>query len=253
MVKRVLKELKKDTPIILAIVGSIGVVSTAIFAVKATPKALQLIEQRKQNENKDELSVSEIIETTWTCYIPSIITCAATISCIMGSYILNKRRQAILLNSYILLEQQYKEYKNSVKELYGEDADKKVKIHKAQRKYNEEEHASNKQLFFLEPYGEYFESTMEDVLKAEYELNRKFATEREASLKDLLDFLGISEVYDYESDGYKGWCQEIICDFINPAWIEFDHTFITLDDGMECCLISSPIEPRIISDDYPPF
>lgn len=248
MVKRLLKGLKKDTPIILAVIGSIGVVSTAIFAVKATPKALKLIEKRKEEENRDELEPVEVIETVWKCYIPSTLIGVATISCIIGSYVLNKRKQAALLNSYILLEQYFKEYKKHVKKLYGEKSDLEIRSDIAKEKF-EKEHNSNKRLFFLEPYGQYFESTMEDVIMAEYNLNRKFATEYEASLNDLLEFLGLEKANGYDE---KGWTKEMICDFYNREWIEFHHNLVTLDDGMECCIIYTSIEPHFIYDEFPP-
>ena len=248
MVKRLLKGLKKDTPIILAVIGSIGVVSTAIFAVKATPKALKLIEKRKEEENRDELEPIEVIKTVWKCYIPSTLIGVATISCIIGSYVLNKRKQVALLNSYVLLEQYFKEYKKHVKKLYGEKSDLEIRSDIAKEKF-EKEHDSNKRLFFLEPYGQYFESTMEDVIMAEYNLNRKFSTKYEASLNDLLEFLGLEKANGCDE---KGWTKEMICDFCNPEWIEFHHNLVTLDDGMECCIIYTSIEPHFIYDEFPP-
>lgn len=239
--------MKKHSSLLLSILGSIGVISTAIMAVKATPKALELIEERKKEEKCDELEPIEAIKTTWKCYIPSAIVGVATISCVIGSYILNKKRQTMLLNSYILLDQYFKEYKRSVQKLYGDNADVKVMSEIAKQ-----EHDPEKCLFFLEPYGQYFEHKMEDVILAEYNLNKKFVTKKEASLNDFLKFLGLEETKTDDDSGYVGWTQEIICDFCNPEWIDFEHKLINLEDGMECYIINASIEPRFIFNDFPP-
>ena len=44
--------LKRNSPTILSIVGSIGAITAIISAVKATPKALLLIEDEKERINK---------------------------------------------------------------------------------------------------------------------------------------------------------------------------------------------------------
>lgn len=248
VIRKAQKFLNKHSSMFLAIIGSAGVITTAVMAVKATPKALELIEKRKEEENRDELEPIEVIETAWKCYVPSTLVGMATISCIFGAYVLNKRKQAALLNSYILLEQYFKEYKKHVKKLYGEKSDLEIRSDIAKEKF-EKEHDSNKRLFFLEPYGQYFESTIEDVIMAEYNLNRKFTTEYEASLNDLLEFLGLEKANGCDE---KGWTREMICDFCNPEWIEFHHNLVTLDDGMECCIIYTSIEPHFIYDEFPP-
>lgn len=44
-----------------------------------------------------------------------------TITCLLASNILNKRTQASLMSAYAILDQSYKEYKNKLIELYGEE------------------------------------------------------------------------------------------------------------------------------------
>lgn len=44
------KYLQHNTPVILSGLASIGVVITAVTAVKATPKAIQLLEEAEKNK-----------------------------------------------------------------------------------------------------------------------------------------------------------------------------------------------------------
>ena len=168
--------LKKNGSTILTVAGGVGVVATSVMAVKATPKALYLLEQAKE-EKGEELTKFELVQVAGPVYIPSIIIGVSTIACIFGANALNKRQQAALMSAYALLDNSYKEYKAKVKGLYGEDADAVVKNSIAKDKYEKEEIVvdDGKRLFYDEFSGRYFESTSENVIKAEYELNRETA------------------------------------------------------------------------------
>ena len=121
--------LRKASPTILTCIGAVGVVATAVLAVKATPKALRLIEIAEDHRHDDDpnwtwspLTKTEIIKTTWKCYVPAVVTGAATIICIFGANTLNRRQQASLASAYALLNRSYNDYKRKLKELYGKEA-----------------------------------------------------------------------------------------------------------------------------------
>ena len=44
---------KRNVSIVLTCLGGVGVVATTVLAVKATPKALQLIEEEKQKKGEE--------------------------------------------------------------------------------------------------------------------------------------------------------------------------------------------------------
>ena len=48
LIQKVGQALKKASPTILSCLGALGVVATAVLAVKATPKALERIEDAKE-------------------------------------------------------------------------------------------------------------------------------------------------------------------------------------------------------------
>ena len=64
----------------------------------------------------------------------------------------------------------------------------------------------------------------------------------EASLNDFFELLGLNEMKIGDA---LGWSQECICDFYNPAWIDFEHELVTMEDGMECYIINILVSPMI--------
>ena len=66
------KFLKKNGSTILTCMGVTGVVGTAIMAVKATPKALELIEDAKKEKGEDLTKLQTIVIAA-PAYIPSDI------------------------------------------------------------------------------------------------------------------------------------------------------------------------------------
>ena len=121
--------LKKASPTILTCIGAAGVVATAVLAVKATPKADSLIKaDSRRNHDGDPYAATklEAVKSCWKCYIPATATGVATIICIFGANTLNKKQQASLASAYALVNRSYSDYKHKLKELYGEDAHKKI-------------------------------------------------------------------------------------------------------------------------------
>lgn len=158
--------LKRNASTILTCIGAAGVIATSIAAVKATPKAEMLLREAEE-EKGDKLTPLEMVQTAGPAYIPSLLIGASTITCIFGANVLNTRQQATLMSAYGLLDTSYKEYSKKVKELYGEEADNKVKEEVTKEHYTEipETIPEGKQLFFDFKTLNYFESTMDEVLQ----------------------------------------------------------------------------------------
>ena len=83
--------LSKHSPGILVGIGIAGMVTTTVLAVRATPKALRLIEAEKQrqevelNEEIDKLKTKDVVKVAWKCYIPSAVIGGASIACLIGA------------------------------------------------------------------------------------------------------------------------------------------------------------------------
>ena len=118
--------IKKNSSTILTCLGATGVVITSVMAVKATPKAMLLLEEEKENKGS-ELTKLEVVMTAAPAYIPAVGIGLSTIACIFGANILNKRQQAALMSAYALINRSYRDYRSKLRELLGEETDEQVR------------------------------------------------------------------------------------------------------------------------------
>lgn len=251
--------LKHNSSTILSCVGAAGIVVTSVLTAKATVKAIKIVNEEECNK-KEELSKSEIVKLTYRCYIPPIIFGASSIACILGANVLNRNQQAALMSAYALVDNSFKEYKGKLKELYGVETHNNIvdalAVEKAKETYIHADTAfqccdlaiqdgtSEPRLFYDEYSGRYFESTIEQVITAEYHLNRNYILRGDANLNELYEFLGLEKT-DYGE--VVGWC---CCNEI--YWIDFNHRKTVLDDGLECYILEIPFGPEAnyLEDDY---
>lgn len=245
--------LKRNASTILTCVGAVGVVATSVMAVKATPKALVLLEKARE-EKGEELTKWETVKMVGPTYIPAVITGAATIACIFGSNVISRHQQAALMSAYALLDNSYKEYKKKVDELYGEEAGVKIREEIAKDKYTGDGVLldDTKELFYDFYSGRYFESTKEAVLWAEYETNRALYVNGYVCVNEFYDFLGIEPRAEYDEIGWT--CGQLESMYWH-TWIEFDHTETIIDDsddyeGLPCTIVYMPLEPTIDAEYY---
>lgn len=100
-------------------------------------------------------------------------------------------------------------------------------------------------ILFYEPNGRtYFEAPLEQVLMAEYYINRDMVLGMTVTLNDLYVWLGLDPT-DYGET--VGWT---LMDEI--YWIDFNHRKIHLEDGQSCYVIETPFGPsaEALSDEY---
>lgn len=238
--------LKKNASTILTVVGGAGVVTTTVLGIKATPKALLLLEDAEQNKG-EELTRLEKVQVAAPVYIPTIISGVATLVCIFGANVLNKRQQAALMSAYALLDNSYKEYKVKVGELYGEDANERINEELAKDKYEEVTTELDERLFYDEYSKQYFKATLTKVAMAEYNVNRNIHMRGWAELNEFYEDLGID---DYDKYSALGWSEGGNYEMYWQAWVDFTHHKKTMDDGTEYTVITMFEEPYINYEDY---
>ena len=239
---------KKHISLILTCLGSAGVIATAIVTGRATIKAMHILEEAEGN---CKLSKTEKFKIVAPTYIPATILGVSTVAFIFGANIFNQKYQASLMSAYALVNSSYNDYKRKLKELYGEDAHDKIveelAIEKADGIYIRADSYiksssltidgknAERRLFYDEYSKRYFEASVEQVLNAEYHLNRNYILRGSACINEFYNFLGIAPMSGGDA---LGWdiCSEIF-------WIDFDHHNFTTDDGLECCYISMLFEP----------
>lgn len=232
---------KKHSSTILTVIGVGGVVGTAVLAVKATPRALKLLEEAKKDKG-DELTPVEAVKVAWKPYIPTVICGFSTIACILGANYLNGKSQASLMSAYALLDSSYKEYRNQVNLLYGEDADTNVKreIIEAKSQFEDLEIYGDETLFFDYHSMRFFKSTIESVMTAECAFLESLENKTYACLNEYYSLLGLPPV-DF---GFQlGWVDMEDNDPYNCHKLEFKYEKVQMSNNTECMIISTNIPP----------
>lgn len=249
----------KHSPEILTGIGVGGMFTTIGLAVKATPKALELIEAEKNRQNRklvDEavkagqdvcnqvtkLSYLEIVKVAWKPYIPAIVTGMVSTMCIIGASSVNARRNAALATAYQLSTTALADYKEKVIETIGEKKEQTVKDKVAQKKV-EETPASKNEIIVTEKgntlcfdsfSSRYFKSDIEAIRRAENNLNKQLLAHDYISLNDYFSELGLR----HTELGYQlGWR-------VDKGLIELYFSSQLADDGTPCVVVNFENPPE---------
>ena len=112
---------KEHNPEILVGLGVVGMMSSTVLAVKATPKALDIMEDKKADMGVTYLTRKEIAQATWKLYAPSIGVGLASTACIILGTSKSIKRNTALATVYALSESTLREYQSKAKEMLGEE------------------------------------------------------------------------------------------------------------------------------------
>ena len=235
--------LAKHSPEILVGMGIAGMITTTVLAVKATPKALELIEDKKYEEQTDKLAPIDVVKTTWKCYIPAAVTGVASVTCLIGASSVNARRNAALATAYKLSETALIDYKEKVVETIGEKKEKVVrdaiaadKVKNNPVKKQDIVVTGKGKTLCLDPYsGRYFESDVELLKKAANEMNRRMFTEMYMSLNEFYSEINLEEI----AVGHDiGW------NINNGDKVELYFSATLTDNNEPCLVLDFEIPPK---------
>ncbi|MCF8018145.1 MAG: DUF6353 family protein [Vallitaleaceae bacterium] len=249
---KTVKYLNRNSSTILTIFSVAGVITTTVMAVKATPKVVHILESEAY-ERKEPLTTLETVRLAVPHYIPSALMGLGTITCIIGSNVLNQRYQKSLIGAYTLLDQSYKSYRKSANEVFGDDADDRIRANIARKSYvssdgyaiYDPDTDDSDQVLFYDYYSEqYFKSTMSAVLNAQYHINRNFMLRGEVEINEFYEFLGLDPI---PFGDHIGWGEEFLDS--GMMWIDFENKLTRFDDDLECYIISTSYEPDLLYDE----
>ena len=203
--------LVRKSPEILIGVGITSMITATVMAVKATPKALILIEEKKRELKVDKLSVGDTVKAAWKCYIPAVATTAVGAGCIIGSSTVSAKRNAALAAAYTLSESTLKEYQTKVIETIGEKKEHLVRdeISKEQLRQNPVSNntvvvVGNDKTLCYDPVSKtYFKSSINKIDKAINRINDQLLKEGYVSHNDFLMELGLEPNDESEEKGWR--------------------------------------------------
>ena len=241
-IKSAERVLTKYSPGILTGIGITGMIGATFMAVKATPKALYLIETKKEEAEVEELTSVETIKTCWKCYIPAALTTVVSAACLIGASTVSAKRNAALATAYSISEAALREYQEKVVEVVGEKKEKAVRDAVAKDQIERDPVTksevviidSNSNTLCYEPLsGRYFKSTIDKIKKAEIKLDRQMIQEMYVSLNDFYWEIGL----DGTDLGDKmGWN-------LSKGYMDLSFSSQLADDGTPCAVIVYGIPP----------
>ena len=150
-------KMKKASPEILVAAGIAGVVTSTVMACKATTKAgdvitdhnnemdkirqaseLEDVEYTEEDARKDTVIVyTQTVVKFIKLYGPSVLLGAASITCIVGSHNILRKRNVALAAAYTAVDKGFKEYRGRVVERFGEELDKELRYNIKAKEFEE--------------------------------------------------------------------------------------------------------------------
>lgn len=239
--KNVQKTLTKRTPEILTGIGIAGMCTTTFLAVKATPKALRLMEEAEMKK-EDDLTAGEKFKACWKCYIPAAVTGGLSVCCLIGASSVNLRRNAALATAYKLSETALTEYREQVVETIGDKKEQLIR-EKVAEKQIEKNPVSKNEVVVTEKgntlcydaiSGRYFKSDIEQIKKAVNELNRRMLNEMYISLNEFYYEIGLDYIKIGDDIGWN----------VDKGLIDIDFGSRIADDGTPCIVINYSVAPK---------
>ncbi len=245
--------ISKNSPTILTSLAVGGVITTTIFAMRAAPKAICLIEQREEELTDNQEGVShqpikltkiEIIKLTWKVYIPTVCVGAVTIACIIGSNSINQRRNAALATVYGITEAAFREYKDKVVETIGQTKEQKVRDDISADKVKQHALGENEVIFtgkgetlcFDSYSGRYFKSDIEKIRRSVNEINELRLEDSWVSLNDFYFELGLGNTKLGEILGWD----------LDSGNLKISFSSQLSEEGEPCLVLNYDVEPRYL-------
>ncbi|MBO5906186.1 MAG: hypothetical protein J6Q84_07200 [Kiritimatiellae bacterium] len=144
-------QLKKHSPEILAVAGTVGVVASAVLACKATLKVTDVISESKKTieeihtatekgatadgreytaeDSKKDLTITYAHTGVKLAklYGPAVILGAASLGCMLTSHGILRKRYIATAAAYATIDKSFKEYRGRVVDRFGKEIDRELR------------------------------------------------------------------------------------------------------------------------------
>lgn len=213
------KFVGENSPAFLTGFGIVGYGTAVVFGIKATPKAIELLdkkaeevdpksENRTLSDNLSILTTKEIIEASWKCYIPTIGMIVLSTACIIGAYRISHGRNLALAGACTLAEKTLDKYQEKIAEIVGDDQNKEV-LKEAEQEAQSEMDPSmglgyGVYLCYDELSGRYFRSNENHIFSAMNDFNHRLNDDYYLDVNEWYMYLGLPEIGLGEFAGWNG-------------------------------------------------
>lgn len=226
-------KMKKHSPEILAIAGVAGMITSAVMACKATTKLSGVLEEQKEQVNqihdyvekvgfsekyKEEDSKKDLtivhVQTgvkLAKLYAPSVVLGALSITAMLTSNNILRKRNIALAAAYTAVDKSFKEYRSRVVDRFGEELDRELKYNIKAKEIEEtvidektgEEKTVTKTVDAVDPndvseFARFFDESCPDWCK-DPNANMMFLRQQQNYANNVLQckgYLFLNDVYD---------------------------------------------------------
>ena len=249
--------LSKNSSTILTCLAVSGVVATTGAAIKITPKAHEVLENKHAamehlESDKETMSEEEykqirrdiykafVIDMTKTCW-PVVLSAGVTIASIIGAHTIDTRKKAALAATLSLTENKLKDYQEKVKETVGEKKEQKIRDDIARDKVRNTpikdvmETGHGDVLCLDAVSGRYFKCNADYIRARVNVLNQRLLTEMYIPLNDLYYELHLPNIKIGEDIGWN----------INQdGLIDLAFSSQLTEDDIPVLVLDYTVEPR---------
>ena len=184
--------------------GIAGMVIAGITAVRVTPKASMLLEERRcskhdayleNTEANPQLTIKDYIQVTWKYYLPPIALATVSAGAIIFAHKVDRKENAALAAAYAISESRLKEYSEKVLETVGEKKEKEVRNAIDKDRVNNNQPVDSEIIstgqgdtLCMDAWnGRYFYSDIEVLRRAAVDLSRAVLNDETVTLNDFYD------------------------------------------------------------------
>lgn len=246
--------LNENSRTILTGVAVGGTVSTAYLTGRASFKAAEVIEEERVGRERkaaleegdawkhaaDEISRFDKVKLVWRFYIPPGAMCLTTVTCIVVANKIASKKIAALAVASGISERALQEYKAKVIEKLGERQDTKLRDEIAQDRVNGHPVSSREVILagtgevlcFDLATGRYFQSTVEEIKRAENKVNHRLNNFMYASASEFYDEIGLAPTTYTDNVGWNA-----------NKHVEVQFSSVLSPDGRPCLAIDFVTPP----------
>lgn len=243
IIKQAQRVTTENSPAILTAIGAVGVVTTAVLAAKGASKATRILDEVESEGGVLKAPIPRLMERTkqvWPCYVPAVATGAISITAIIMANQIGSKRTAAVMGAYTIAEKGFKEYQEKVVEQLGETKEGKVREAIIQDRMEKEPVQSRdviitgggESLCFDTLSGRYFQSTVENIRKAENDVNFQIINDMYASQNDFYRALDLPSIDPGEELGWN-----------NTKRLEINFTSVLSTDNRPCLAMEYRYKP----------
>lgn len=240
--------VQKHSPEILTGIGITGMITTTVLAVKATPKAMDLIveaESKKYEatDGQEELTYFELVKAGWKPYIPAIISGVGSIACIIGASSVNAKRNAALATAYKITETAFLDYKDKVIETIGEKKEEQVRKKVAQKQIDENPAPSKEVMIIGDNEVLCMEAISKRYFKSSIETIRKIINDLNADMACGEPYISLSQFYDAIGLPHTAFSDQMGWSLFKERQIEVTFDGGITEDGRPCVVVDFLARP----------